>query len=84
MLERPCVAPRFGAFGTRRTRCVCVTCRHVLLTSVRACAQEHDLSIQNRDKTNDKVTYDAAHAILKCNVGIKVRPCNAPGAPRRT
>ncbi|OLL25851.1 Isocitrate dehydrogenase [NADP], mitochondrial, partial [Neolecta irregularis DAH-3] len=30
-----------------------------------------DLSIQNRDKTDDQVTIDAAHAILKHNVGIK-------------
>ena len=35
-------------------------------------AQEYDLGIENRDKTNDKVTVDAAHAILACNVGIKV------------
>ncbi|MFA8449189.1 MAG: isocitrate dehydrogenase (NADP(+)) [Bacteroidales bacterium] len=31
----------------------------------------YDLSIQNRDKTNDKVTEDAAYAIKKYNVGIK-------------
>jgi isocitrate dehydrogenase len=31
----------------------------------------YDLSIQNRDATNDSVTVDAAHAILDCNVGIK-------------
>ncbi|XP_029636498.1 isocitrate dehydrogenase [NADP] cytoplasmic [Octopus sinensis] len=31
----------------------------------------YDLSIQNRDKTNDQVTIDAAHAIKKYNVGIK-------------
>lgn len=32
---------------------------------------EYDLSIQNRDATNDQVTIDAAHAIQKYNVGIK-------------
>jgi isocitrate dehydrogenase len=31
----------------------------------------YDLSIQNRDKTNDQVTIDAAHAIKKYNVGVK-------------
>lgn len=30
-----------------------------------------DLSVTNRDLTNDKVTVDAAEAIKKCNVGIK-------------
>ncbi|XP_071120353.1 isocitrate dehydrogenase [NADP] cytoplasmic-like [Mytilus edulis] len=32
---------------------------------------EYDLSIQNRDATDDQVTIDAAHAIQKYNVGIK-------------
>ena len=31
----------------------------------------YDLSIQNRDKTDDKVTVDAANAIQKYGVGIK-------------
>jgi isocitrate dehydrogenase len=31
----------------------------------------YDLSIQNRDLTEDKVTTDSAEAILKYNVGIK-------------
>src|SRR6202012_1866542 len=30
-----------------------------------------DLSIQNRDKTEDKVTLDAAHAIKQHGVGVK-------------
>ncbi len=30
-----------------------------------------DLGLPHRDKTEDQVTYDAAHAILKYNVGIK-------------
>ena len=30
-----------------------------------------DLSIQNRDKTNDKITIDAANAIQKYGIGIK-------------
>eukprot|EP01066_Platyproteum_vivax_P003120 Platyproteum_vivax@DN14014_c0_g1_i1.p1 len=30
-----------------------------------------DLGIENRDKTDDQVTVDAAHAIQKCFVGIK-------------
>ena len=30
-----------------------------------------DLSIKNRDKTNDKITIDAAYAIKKYCIGIK-------------
>lgn len=30
-----------------------------------------DLGIEHRDKTDDKVTMDAAHAIKECKVGIK-------------
>ncbi|MCB0739791.1 MAG: NADP-dependent isocitrate dehydrogenase, partial [Chitinophagaceae bacterium] len=33
--------------------------------------QYFDLGIENRDKTNDQVTIDAAHAIKKTGVGIK-------------
>jgi len=33
--------------------------------------QYFDLSVQNRDATNDQVTIDAANAIAKCKVGIK-------------
>ncbi|UYV60416.1 IDH2 [Cordylochernes scorpioides] len=31
----------------------------------------YDLGLPNRDQTDDQVTYDAAHAIRKHNVGIK-------------
>ena len=31
----------------------------------------YDLGIENRDKTNDQVTIDCAHAILKHGVGVK-------------
>ena len=31
----------------------------------------YDLSIQNRDATDDQVTIDAAHAIKQYNVGVK-------------
>lgn len=30
-----------------------------------------DLSIENRDATDDKVTFDAAYAVRECGVGIK-------------
>lgn len=33
--------------------------------------QYFDLSITNRDATEDKVTVEAAHAIQKCGVGVK-------------
>ena len=32
----------------------------------------YDLSVQNRDATNDQVTVDAANAIKKHGVGIKL------------
>lgn len=31
----------------------------------------YDLGIENRDKTDDKVTIDCANAVMKYNVGIK-------------
>jgi len=31
----------------------------------------YDLSIQNRDETDDQITIDAAHAIIKYGVGVK-------------
>lgn len=31
----------------------------------------YDLSLTNRDRTDDQITIDSAHAILKHNVGIK-------------
>lgn len=33
--------------------------------------QTFDLSIQNRDATDDQITIDAAHAIKACGVGVK-------------
>ncbi len=33
--------------------------------------QYYDLGIESRDKTDDQVTVEAAHAIKKCGVGIK-------------
>lgn len=33
--------------------------------------QYFDLGIENRDKTDDKVTIEAAKAIQACKVGIK-------------
>jgi len=37
------------------------------------CLQYYDLGLPHRDDTNDQVTLDAAHAILKYGVGVKVR-----------
>ena len=42
--------------------------------------QYFDLSIENRDATNDKVTLDAAHAIKACKVGIKCATITADEA----
>ena len=33
--------------------------------------QYYDLGMENRDKTDDQVTIDAAHAIQACGVGVK-------------
>lgn len=33
----------------------------------------YDLGLEYRDETDDKVTVDAAEAILKYGVGVKVR-----------
>ena len=33
----------------------------------------YDLGIENRDKTNDQITVDAAEAIKKYGVGVKMR-----------
>jgi isocitrate dehydrogenase len=48
------------------------------VTGVQTCAlpiyleiEYYDLSVENRDATNDQVTIDAAHAIKKHGVGIK-------------
>jgi len=40
----------------------------------------YDLSIENRDLTNDQVTIDAANAIKKYNVGIKCATITADEA----
>jgi isocitrate dehydrogenase len=42
--------------------------------------QYFDLSIENRDATNDKVTFDAANAIKACKVGIKCATITADEA----
>jgi len=39
-----------------------------------------DLSIENRDKTDDQVTIDAANAIKECGVGIKCATITADEA----
>ena len=42
--------------------------------------ESYDLSIQNRDKTADKVTIDSANAIKKIGVGIKCATITPDGA----
>jgi isocitrate dehydrogenase len=42
--------------------------------------QYFDLSIENRDATNDQVTLEAAHAIKQCKVGIKCATITADEA----
>jgi len=40
----------------------------------------YDLSIQNRDATDDRVTFEAAEAIKKYSVGIKCATITADEA----
>lgn len=42
--------------------------------------QYFDLSMENRDKTDDQVTLDAAKAIKECKVGIKCATITADEA----
>lgn len=43
----------------------------LILPYVKVDCLYYDLGLPYRDQTNDQVTIDAAHAILKHNVGIK-------------
>jgi len=43
----------------------------LLLPYVNLKTEYYDLHVENRDRTNDKVTYDAANAIKKWGVGVK-------------
>ncbi|WP_304225089.1 NADP-dependent isocitrate dehydrogenase [Gracilinema caldarium] len=43
----------------------------LLLPFVDLKTEYYDLSLENRDATDDQVTHDAAHAILKHKVGVK-------------
>jgi isocitrate dehydrogenase len=44
---------------------------HLILPFLDLPIEYYDLGIENRDKTEDKVTVDAANAILKHGVGVK-------------
>ncbi len=43
----------------------------LLLPYIELKTEYYDLGLKNRDKTGDKVTYDAAYAIKKYGVGVK-------------
>merc|ERR1712048_1458162 len=45
--------------------------KQLILPFVDLDIQRYDLSIENRDATDDKVTHETAEAILKYNVGVK-------------
>jgi len=58
--------------GDEMTRIIWSAIKEKLIEPYVALNVEYfDLSIENRDKTNDKVTVDAANSILKHGVGIK-------------
>ena len=45
--------------------------KELILPYIEVDIKYYDLSIENRDKTNDQITLDAANAIQKYGVGIK-------------
>ncbi|KAI0558276.1 isocitrate dehydrogenase [Gracilaria domingensis] len=58
--------------GDEMTRMIWATIKDRLITPyLDVPIIEYDLGIVNRDKTDDRVTVEAAHAILEHNVGIK-------------
>jgi isocitrate dehydrogenase len=58
--------------GDEMTRIIWKFIKDKLITPhVNIPIQYFDLGIENRDKTNDHVTIEAAHAIKECKVGIK-------------
>ena len=58
--------------GDEMTRIIWKMIKEKLITPyVDAPIQYFDLSVQNRDATNDQVTIDSANAIKACGVGIK-------------
>lgn len=62
----------FLLFFANFSLCVCVcVCVQLIFPYLDIDIKYFDLGLENRDKTDDKVTTDAAQAILKYNVGIK-------------
>ena len=45
--------------------------KELILPYIEVDIKYYDLSIENRDKTNDQITLDAANAIQKYGIGIK-------------
>ncbi len=58
--------------GDEMTRIIWKMIKEKLITPyIDAPIQYFDLSVQNRDATNDQITIDSANAIKACGVGIK-------------
>lgn len=58
--------------GDEMTRIIWAFIKNKLITPyLEIPIQYYDLGIENRDKTGDQVTIDAANAIRQCGVGIK-------------
>jgi isocitrate dehydrogenase len=58
--------------GDEMTRIIWAWIKEKLILPYVDCPiQYFDLSVENRDATNDQVTLDAAHATEACKVGIK-------------
>jgi isocitrate dehydrogenase len=57
--------------------------KHLLSPHIDLNCEYYDLGLENRDKTDDKVTFDAAYAIKKYGVGVKCATIT-PNAQRVT
>src|ERR1700712_2732618 len=58
--------------GDEMTRIIWAKIKELLITPyLEIDIKYYDLGIENRDKTDDQVTIEAAEAIKKYNVGIK-------------
>ncbi len=82
MLKRIRVAqPIVEMDGDEMTRIIWSMIREKLvLPFVDVPLKYYDLSIQNRDNTDDKVTLESADAILKYGVGVKCATITADEA----
>src|SRR5271165_97950 len=64
--------PVVELYGDEMTRIICQLIKdQLILPYLDINLEYYDLSVQNRDATDDQVTIDAAHAIQRHGVGVK-------------